>query len=48
MVAPNGDVLAVWSFRTTNTYIPNQAQAAFFTGDIGAIPSQFQAMSTAT
>jgi hypothetical protein len=30
-VAPNGDVLAVWSFRTTNTYIPNQAQAAFFT-----------------
>jgi hypothetical protein len=31
MVAPNGDVLAVWSFRTTNTYIPNQAQAAFFT-----------------
>ena len=31
-VAPNGDVLAVWSFRTTNTYIPNQAQAAFFSG----------------
>lgn len=31
-VASNGDVLAVWSFRTTNTYIPNQAQAAFFTG----------------
>jgi hypothetical protein len=30
-VAPNGDVLAVWSFRTTNTYIPNKAQAAFFT-----------------
>ena len=30
-VAPNGDVLAVWSFRTTNTYIPNEAQAAFFT-----------------
>ena len=30
-VAPNGDALAVWSFRTTNTYIPNQAQAAFFT-----------------
>jgi hypothetical protein len=29
-VAPNGDVLAVWSFRTTNTYIPNQAQARFF------------------
>jgi hypothetical protein len=24
-------VLAVWSFRTTNTYIPNQAQARFFT-----------------
>ena len=21
-VAPNGDVLAVWAFRTTNTYIP--------------------------
>lgn len=32
VVAPNGDVLAVWSFRTTNTYIPNEAQAAFFTG----------------
>ncbi|HZT00013.1 MAG TPA: hypothetical protein VFA40_24705 [Terriglobales bacterium] len=32
MVAPNGDVLAVWSFRTTNTYIPNEAQAAFFSG----------------
>jgi hypothetical protein len=31
-VAPNGDVLAVWSFRTTNTYITNQAQAAFFSG----------------
>ena len=31
-VAQNGDVLAVWSFRTTNTYIPNEAQAAFFTG----------------
>jgi len=30
-VAPNGDVLAVWSFRTTNTYLPNQAQARFFT-----------------
>ena len=31
-VAPNGDVLAAWSFRATNTYIPNTAQAAFFTG----------------
>ena len=31
-VAPNGDVLAVWSYRTTNTYTPNAAQAAFFTG----------------
>ena len=30
--APNGDVLAVWSYRTSNTYIPNLAQAAFFTG----------------
>ena len=29
-VAPNGDVLAVWSFRTTNTYTPVEAQAAFF------------------
>lgn len=29
-VAPNGDVLAVWSFRTTNTYIPNEAQVAFY------------------
>ena len=31
-VAPNGDVLAVWSYRATNTYTPNVAQAAFFTG----------------
>jgi hypothetical protein len=31
-VAPNGDVLAVWSFRLTNTYIPNEAQAAFYSG----------------
>jgi hypothetical protein len=31
-VAPNGDVLATWSFRTTNTYIPSEAQAAFFSG----------------
>lgn len=31
-VAPNGDVLAVWSYRTTNTYNPNTAQATFFTG----------------
>lgn len=29
-VAPNGDVLAVWSFRTTATYTPIEAQAAFF------------------
>jgi hypothetical protein len=29
-VAPNGDVLAVWSFRTTNTYVPVEAQARFF------------------
>ncbi len=29
-VAPNGDVLAVWSFRTTNTYIPVEAQARFY------------------
>lgn len=29
-VAPNGDVLAIWSFRTTNTYVPVEAQAAFF------------------
>ena len=31
-VAPNGDVLAVWVFRTTNTYNPNTAQARFYTG----------------
>lgn len=31
-VAPNGDVLAVWSYRTSNTYLPIVAQAAFFTG----------------
>ncbi len=30
-VAPDGDVLAVWSYRTTNTYTPITAQAAFFT-----------------
>jgi len=31
-VAPNGDVLAIWSFRTSNTYLPVEAQAAFFSG----------------
>jgi hypothetical protein len=31
-VAPNGDILAVWVFRTTNTYNPNTAQAAFYSG----------------
>ncbi len=31
-VAPNGDVLAVWGFRTSNTYIPTAAQAAFYSG----------------
>lgn len=31
-VAPNGDVLAVWAYRTSNTYPPDAAQAAFFTG----------------
>jgi len=31
-VAPNGDVLAVWVFRSTNTYNPNTAQARFYTG----------------
>jgi hypothetical protein len=31
-VAQNGDVLAVWSYRTSNTYTPNTTQAAFFTG----------------
>jgi len=31
-VAPNGNVLATWSYRATNTYTPNTAQAAFFTG----------------
>ena len=29
-VAPNGDVLAIWSFHTSNTYVPVEAQAAFF------------------
>jgi hypothetical protein len=29
-VAPNGDVLAVWSFRTTTTYTPVEAQARFY------------------
>jgi hypothetical protein len=31
-VAPDGDVLAAWSYRTTNTYTPITAQAAFFRG----------------
>ena len=31
-VAPNGDVLAAWSFRGTNSTLPNTAQAAFFSG----------------
>jgi hypothetical protein len=30
-VAPNGDVLAVWSYRTSNSYMPITAQAAFYT-----------------
>ncbi len=29
-VAPNGDVLAIWSFHASNTYVPVEAQAAFF------------------
>lgn len=31
-VAPNGDVLAVWSFHTNNTTTPIEAQAAFYSG----------------
>jgi len=31
-VAPNGSALAVWSFRTTNTYTPVEAQARFYSG----------------
>jgi hypothetical protein len=31
-VAPNGDVLAVWLFGTTNTFNPNTAQARFYSG----------------
>ncbi len=31
-VAPNGDVLAVWLFSTTNTFNPNTAQARFYSG----------------
>lgn len=31
VVAPNGDVLAVWSYRTSNSYMPITAQAAFYT-----------------
>lgn len=31
-VAPNGDVLAIWSFHTNNTYVPVEAQASFFSG----------------
>jgi hypothetical protein len=31
-VAPNGDVLAVWLFGTTNTFNPNTVQARFYTG----------------
>lgn len=33
-VAANGSVLAVWSFRTTNTYTPVEAQARFYSGGI--------------
>src|SRR3974377_1180587 len=29
-VAPNGDVLAVWSFHTNNTTTPVETQAAFY------------------
>ena len=31
-VAPNGDVLAVWSFHTNNTTTPIETQAAFYSG----------------
>jgi len=31
-VAPNGDVLAVWSFPTTNGVTPIETQAAFYSG----------------
>jgi hypothetical protein len=31
-VAPNGDVLAVWSFHTNNTTTPIESQAAFYSG----------------
>jgi hypothetical protein len=31
-VAPNGDVLAVWSFHTNNTTTPIESQAAFYHG----------------
>jgi hypothetical protein len=37
-VAPNGDVLAVWSFRTSNSYMPIEAQAAFYTKGKWASP----------
>jgi hypothetical protein len=30
-VAPNGDILVVWSSRTSNSYLPITAQAAFYT-----------------
>ncbi len=32
IVAPNGDVLAVWSFETTNSSSPVETQAAFYSG----------------
>jgi hypothetical protein len=31
-VAPNGDVLAIWSFHTNNTTTPIETQAAFYSG----------------
>ena len=37
-VAPSGDVLAVWSFRTSNTYLPIVAQAAFYRNGKWGVP----------
>ena len=44
-VAPNGDVLAVWSFRSTNTYTPTRHKPLSSRVATGGAPSRFLATS---
>jgi hypothetical protein len=42
-VASNGDILAVWAYRATDTYIPNVVQAAFYSGGRWGSPTTLSA-----